>query len=140
MKQFEPKIMNVQNVLIADDDFDDIQFLTEAINNYKRSINVSYVTDGEQLIQKLLSGNRADVLILDLRMPCMDGKDCLCQIRDNASLNDLIVIIYTTTCLPEIEEECLSLGANYFVTKPCDIKDIMLFAEFIADGTFDSLK
>ena len=129
--------MIVQKVLVADDDFDDIELLKEVISEYSADIEISYVTDGVELMDKLEKDLLPDVLILDLNMPCKEGRACLSEIRLNEQWKDLIIIVYSTTDVPDIKNECLSLGANHFVTKPSQMIDLMKFAESLTKGTFD---
>jgi CheY-like chemotaxis protein len=129
--------MNVQTVLIADDDLDDIELLKEAIVEYSSTIEISYVTDGEQLMNKLLAGSIPDILILDLNMPCKEGKECLCEIKEYDHLKDLVIVVYSTIDMPALKEECLALGARHFVTKPYQMSGIMKLGEALTTGAFD---
>jgi CheY-like chemotaxis protein len=127
----------VQKVLIADDDLDDIELLKEAINECSADIAISYVTDGNQLMDTLLSTPLPDLLILDLNMPCKEGKECLSEIRANEHLKSLTIIVYSTSGTTSLQNECIALGANYFVTKPSQMSGIIKFVESIVKGSFD---
>jgi CheY-like chemotaxis protein len=128
--------MNVQQILIADDDLDDIELLTEGIVSCKPTIEISYVTDGQQLMTKLNEGFIPDILILDINMPCLDGKDCLTMIRATREFDDIIIVIYSLVEAPSAREECLSAGANYYVVKPTEIAEIIKFGGAISKGNF----
>ena len=129
--------MNIQKVLIADDDLDDIELLKETILEHSTTINISYVTDGVQLMDELLKSTIPDILILDLNMPCKEGKECISEIREMEDLKHLVIIVYSTTSTGGIKEECLSLGANFFVTKPTELVDLIKFSQAIIEGKFD---
>ena len=129
--------MNIQKVLIADDDLDDIELLKETILEHSTTINISYDTDGVQLMDELLKSTIPDILILDLKMPCKEGKECISEIRGTEDLKHLVIIVYSTTSTGGIKEECLSLGANFFVTKPTELVDLIKFSQAIIEGKFD---
>ena len=129
--------MNIQQIIIADDDLDDIEVFTEAIKNYNAEIKITYVTDGQKLIDRLNENTIPELIILDLNMPCVGGRDCLETIRSNSQYNNIIIVVHSTSINPEVKDECLFLGANYVVTKPNNYLGITKFAEAIVNGSFD---
>jgi len=129
--------MKVEHILIADDDVDDINLLTEAILEYSPKVTVTYVTNGVKLLDKLKSGYMPDVLILDLAMPLKDGKWSLKEIRNNIEWVNLIIIVYTTGYSERMQMECLKLGANYFITKPTTMVTMRNIAREICEATFE---
>lgn len=128
--------MEVKKILIADDDLDEVDLLTDAILQISPTTEISYVTDGVELMNKLLSGFMPDILILDLKMPCKDGKECLSEIRAHEHLNDLTVIMYSISGETTAKNSCIALGANYFVTKPSSIGEIRRFCQTVINRTF----
>ena len=132
--------MENRRVLIADDDLDDIELLTDAIFQYSASTVIDFVIDGQKLLDKLNSNYKFDILVLDLNMPCTDGKQCLSEIRANSTFDDITIIIYSTDSRLRIKEECLKLGADYFVSKPSDVTAMMTVAEAIGKGDFTILR
>lgn len=70
--------------------------------------------------------DRAYLLMLDIRMPKLDGVEVLRKMKADPSLRDIPIIMLTTTDDPREVETCYRLGCNFYVTKPVDFND---FAE-----------
>jgi DNA-binding response OmpR family regulator len=104
---------------IADDDEDDVFFFSEAIREVDESIDVLVARDGAEAMDMLMNSKTTIPLyiFLDLNMPKKSGKECLKEIRKEYRLNDVPVVIYTTSSSEQDKNELLSLGADYFITK-----------------------
>ena len=113
-----------RNVLIAEDDDDDFEIFSEAMQQLSITIIVSRAENGDILI-KLLSEKHPDMLFLDLNMPRMNGKQCLREIRNLQYLNGIPVVIYSTSSERRDMEETKALGAAAFITKPPGISELI---------------
>src|SRR5690606_926448 len=107
-------------VFIADDDADDVFFVRSAIDQLKSDIRVRHFLNGKQLINALCDPGeeQPDLVLLDLNMPILDGKETLRILRRNEALRELPVIILSTSNHSFERELCLGYGANNFITKP----------------------
>ena len=76
--------------------------------------------------EMVLDKNKSYLLLLDIRMPKMDGIEVLERIKGNDDLKNLPVIMLTTTDDPREVEKCYALGCNIYVTKPVNF---LKFAE-----------
>ena len=65
------------------------------------------------------------MVFLDLNMPGKNGFDVLEEIRKSDQNNEIPVVIYSTSSEAGIIERCRNLGANYFITKPVLMRDII---------------
>jgi len=107
----------IQHILLADDDRDHILLFQRVIKKLYPEIEVSSVTDGEQLIQ-FLHLNRTDLVFLDLNMPCKNGYECLQEIRRDILLRDLPIIVYSSSAhLSDIQRSFLH-NADFYLVKP----------------------
>lgn len=82
--------------------------------------------DGEQALE-ILENNQfslPDYIFLDLRMPKINGRQCLVQIKSDERLKHIPVIVYTTSKEVQETEEMQGLGAVHFITKPTDTEEI----------------
>ena len=106
-------------LLIAEDDADDRTFIKEALVNYPRPLTLTFVEDGDELLRYLAGdGPRPRLVLLDVNMPRKDGKQALREMRAEPSLKTLPVVAFTTSTSEDLKHEMLSLGANWFVSKP----------------------
>jgi CheY-like chemotaxis protein len=132
-------------ILIADDD-DGHAFLVE--DNLRRAgVNTTFLrfNDGQEVLDFLhgktttpaFQQDRPYLLLLDIRMPKVDGISALQQIKADAQLRKLPVIMLTTTDDPREIDRCHALGCNVYVHKPVSFES---FAHAIAElGKFVSL-
>jgi DNA-binding response OmpR family regulator len=114
------------NILLADDDYDDAFFFTEALKQSPRPINIITVKDGEQLMHYLNEHPEKlpFLIFLDLNMPRKNGLDCLREIKRNEKLKGLPVIIYSTSGEHEIISLLYKAGAQYYIQKPDDFSKL----------------
>ena len=110
------------NILLADDDIDDCMFFKIALNGLNQSTVLKTVNNGEQLMQLLGEENNElpNVLFLDLNMPRKNGFECLSEIKMNKRLENLPVIIFSTSLENEIVNLLYENGAQYFIRKPSE--------------------
>jgi len=107
------------NVLIVEDDSFNIHLISALLNKIA-DVEITATDDGKEAIGILESGEKAiDVVLLDLHMPKMDGRDVLTAIRQQSKYNNIPIIIISVDGLDE--DELLKLGADDFVLKPFDI-------------------
>ncbi len=112
--------MNTTNLLIVDDEE---QFLITAKKLMdKRGVNTFVSTNGFDAL-RLLKERRIDVVILDLKMPGIDGVDVLRKIKQNYP--EIEVILLTGHASVESAVEGLKLGAFDYLMKPSTIPDIL---------------
>ncbi|WP_121357684.1 response regulator [Flavisolibacter nicotianae] len=106
---------NVRSILIIDDDPDDYELVSEAIQEINPSIGVTYVNSCEQLLQH--RHQTFDLILLDINMPYHDGFFLLKSIREHG-YRDLPIIMYTNSLSPAHITKAYKEGANLFFSKP----------------------
>lgn len=113
-------------ILIADDDPDDRLLTKEALEENRLANDLHFVEDGEELIDYLRqqgkystsSAPKPGLILLDLNMPKLDGREALKILKEDKELRKIPVVVLTTS---EAEEDILKsydLGVNSFITKP----------------------
>lgn len=115
-------------ILICDDDEDDRMLTQQALVDAHISNELRFVEDGEQLLDYLYqrgafsgetgSAPRPGLILLDLNMPKLDGREALKRLKGDASLYDIPVVILSTSGLDEDVIRSYQLGVNSFITKP----------------------
>jgi len=111
---------------IADDDPDDRELFIEALRTLDPDCDCITATDGEEALQKLDNGlpQLPDFIFLDLNMPRVSGKECLAAIKKTNKLNQIPVIIYSTSAEKRDMDETIQSGAAYFLQKPNRFDDL----------------
>jgi CheY-like chemotaxis protein len=119
-------------ILMVDDDPDDHFLARDTLESLRLPVCFREAMDGEELLDYLFqrgrfaecgSAPKPDVILLDLSMPGMDGKEVLSRIRSLPGLREMPVIIFTTSVDLQDVTDCYRLGANSYVTKPASLDD-----------------
>ncbi|ADY30292.1 MULTISPECIES: response regulator [Cellulophaga] len=112
--------VDIMNIVLADDDSDDRLLFEEAIEEIDVKTNLSLFKDGKELIDYLVLPEAVlpEIVFLDLNMPVKNGMQCLKEIRNNDTLKDLCVAIYSTSSSEQDIEETFVNGANIYINKP----------------------
>ena len=102
--------------LLADDDRDDAELFSEALSTVNPSIKFHHVEDGQEVFQFLSTSKieKPDVIFLDLNMPAMSGWQCLAKLKNDTTLKNIPVIMYSTSSNPREKEIAIELGATGF--------------------------
>ncbi|RUT69296.1 response regulator [Flavobacterium cupreum] len=115
------------NLLLADDDEDDCAFFKEALEELLLPVSLVTVNDGVQLMDFLAdksAENLPDLLFLDLNMPRKNGFECLTEIKKIERLQNLAVIIFSTSLDMNIVDNVYEKGALYYIRKPGDFSKL----------------
>lgn len=129
-------------ILIADDDADDRMMIQEAFEDNDIGDTTAFVEDGEELLDYLrcknkyahLAGNRyPGLILLDLNMPRMDGREALREIKADPDLCRLPVVILTTSKAEEDIARTYGLGVSSFITKPLNFDDLFAIVKIVCD-------
>jgi CheY-like chemotaxis protein len=112
-------------ILLADDDEADRLLFKEAFEELKILSAVSFVHDGEQLLNYLSTTEALpQLLFLDINMPRKNGLECLIEIKNNPALKDILIAIYSTSSSENDIEEAFLSGANVYIHKPNDFNTL----------------
>ncbi|HTJ38131.1 MAG TPA: response regulator [Dactylosporangium sp.] len=119
-------------VLLVEDDPGDVLMTQEAFEEHKVRNKLNVVQDGEEALAYLrregrfADATRPDLILLDLNLPRIDGREVLQVIKEDQDLRRIPVVVLTTSQADEDILRSYSLHANAYVTKPVD------FDSFIA--------
>ena len=108
---------SVQHLVLADDDSDHGVLFKRILRELAPEIHFKQVYNGEELL-KFLYMYKTDLLFLDLRMPCKNGHECLDEIKSNPVLNDLPIIVYSSSCQISDIQKSFSHQADVYMVKP----------------------
>ena len=114
------------NILLVEDNADDAELTLRALARAKVRNQVWTVTDGVDAVA-FLRGEpphhdvpRPDLVLLDLNLPRLDGRDVLLRIREDPRLRDVAVVVLTAS--DQEQEHLAALAADAFLTKPVDLE------------------
>jgi CheY-like chemotaxis protein len=107
----------ITNILLAEDDIDDQNIFQIALQEIDSSIQTQFVSNGRELLT-LLQSYKPDLLFLDLDMPYKNGLESLIEIRNNPVLEELPVIVFSSTTKPSNIQTAYEMGAHLFFIKP----------------------
>jgi CheY-like chemotaxis protein len=113
-------------ILLVEDDDDHVFLIRRALADVEGvAVAIEVAGDGEQAIERLARsrfepGGRPQLVLLDLKMPRMDGLEVLRQLRADEAARGLPVVVLTSSERPEDREEAVALAASWFVCKPTD--------------------
>ncbi len=115
------------NVLLIEDDPADAMLVEEALIERGMTRTVSRVEDGVAALEFLRDTDnpRPDLIVLDLNMPRMSGRELLTILKDDADLSAIPVVVLTTSGAPDDIQNAYAQHANAYVTKPVNLDDFI---------------
>jgi two-component system response regulator len=137
---------SVFEVFLIEDNQADILLLQEALEEIELNINLHVVHDGEEAISFLQQVEpyrgavRPDLILLDLNLPKKNGFSVLEEIKQDAKLEQIPVIVLTTSQAQEDIDRCYRLCANCFITKPTDLEEFMEMVKSIGQYWLNTVK
>ena len=130
-------------VLYADDDSDDLELVQESFSLYSKNVEVITMRDGSQALSYLQRLSDEDpapcLIILDINMPVINGKDVLKKLRELTRFESVPVVLFTTSSLPQDEVFAKKYNAG-FVTKPLEVTQMEMITEVFIDHCADEIK
>ena len=124
-------------ILLVEDNLGDMRLTKEALKEGKVYNNLHWVKDGVEALEFLRrQGSYAespspDIILLDLNLPKMDGREVLSVIKNDEKLKHIPVVILTTSKAEEDVVRSYDLHANCYVTKPVDLEKFIFVVSSI---------
>ena len=123
-------------ILYVEDDLDDLFIVQEAFENYNDSIAVAHADNGFRALENLNRLYESDALpcliILDMNLPGMDGREILIRIRQSEKFKDIPVVVFTTSSNKADKDFAQKWGAD-FITKPLVYDELESLAKTFVD-------
>jgi two-component system, chemotaxis family, response regulator Rcp1 len=134
--------MRPVEILLVEDNPVDAMIIREAFNGARGRNNLHVTVDGEEAMDflhkqgKYCSAPSPQIILLDLNLPRKDGREILAQIKADASIRHIPVIVLTTSEDPEDIRRSYELQANCFITKPFEIENFTKAMECLGEFWF----
>ena len=122
-------------ILLVEDDIDDAEMTIHAMRKHNLANKLIHVTDGEEAMDFLLgrgtfTGRDVSLtprlILLDLKMPKMDGMEVLEMVKSNAATKKIPVVILTSSNEDPDVSRCYELGANGYIVKPVEFDSFIV--------------
>jgi CheY-like chemotaxis protein len=130
-------------VFYADDDLDDLELVKDAFAQYSENVEVITATDGSRALAYLNNLNHNDnlpcLIVLDINMPVINGKELLVRLKGMDLLQSIPVILFTTSSQPIDKNFAKRYNAG-FITKPIDVKQMAFIADQFIEHCSDEIK
>jgi CheY-like chemotaxis protein len=133
-------------ILLVEDNPGDVLLTQEAFSESKVLNNMHAVSDGVEALDFLYKRGayeeavRPDIILMDLNLPRMDGRQVIKQIKADETLKHIPVIVLTTSSAEEDVLKSYDLHANAYVTKPNDLDKFMDVVRTINDFWFSIVR
>ena len=136
-------------IVVADDDPDDRLLIEDAFKENKIGNKIEFVEDGEELLSYLRRRDRWEslakqplpgLILLDLNMPRMDGRECLEQVKADEKLKSIPIVILTTSEADRDVARSYELQANCYISKPVDLDQFIEVVAAIEQFWFSIVK
>lgn len=118
-------------ILLVEDNEADAELTREALEESGSRVRLDWVTDGEKAMAYLrgedaqAGGARPDLILLDLNMPRKDGREVLREVKEDARLAEIPVVILTTSTAEEDVLGSYRQHANAYLSKPITVDDLV---------------
>lgn len=131
-------------ILMADDDPEDVMLAQDALAESRLANALNVVADGEELLDYLYqrgkynerNAPRPGLILLDLNMPRLDGREALARIKSDQALRRIPVVVLTTSKAEEDVFRSYDLGANSYITKPVTFDSLVNVVRSLAEYWF----
>jgi CheY-like chemotaxis protein len=126
-------------ILLIEDNTGDARLAREALRDAKVRNNLSWVSDGAEALAYLRregrfeKAPRPDLILLDLNLPRIDGREVLSEIKADEKLKRIPVVILTTSQAEEDILRAYHLNANCYISKPVDLDQFIKVVKTIED-------
>jgi two-component system response regulator len=138
------------HILLAEDDPDDRLFTRRALSESRVATRLTTVENGEELLHYLRHDDNdkdqdgehppPDLILLDLNMPRMDGREALREMKSDPELRRIPVVVLTTSEADQDVLQSYDLGVNAFMTKPVSFNELAEAMDSLGAFWFDFVK
>jgi chemotaxis family two-component system response regulator Rcp1 len=131
-------------ILLVEDNLADVRLTIEALRDAKVTNALRVARDGVEAMEVLRTSvpkkDLPDLILLDLNLPKKDGREVLKEIKEDAALRQIPVVILTTSQAEQDIVRGYLLGANAFIVKPVDLEKFFTVVKSIANFWLEIVK
>ncbi|MDX3852784.1 response regulator [Streptomyces sp. AK02-01A] len=114
-------------IFLVEDDPADALLIKDALVERGMARTIAQATDGIAALEYLrdAANERPDLIVLDLNMPRMNGRELLAVLKDDPALGSIPVVVLTTSAAPDDIQDAYRQHANAYVTKPVNLDEFI---------------
>jgi len=126
-------------ILLVEDNPGDVRLTIEGLNEGKVRNNLHVARDGVEALEflrrqgRFADAVRPDLILLDLNLPRMDGREVLAEVKSDPDLKTIPVVVLTTSRAERDILNSYELQANCYITKPVDLEQFITVVRSIED-------
>jgi CheY-like chemotaxis protein len=133
-------------ILMADDDADDCLLVRDALQEIGLPHELRFVRNGEELLDYLRrrgeyanghAAPRPNLILVDLKMPRMDGREVLRALKSDQHLRRIPVVALTTSAAEDDVTACYDFGVNSYITKPVTFRRLVDIMAIVSKYWFE---
>ena len=133
--------MKTVKILLIEDSPSDVRLIREAVKEVSLSVQITVASDGVVAMEFLRATQRGqttrpDLILLDLNLPRKHGRDVLTEVKEDADLKQIPVLVMTSSKADEDVLQAYQLNANCYITKPGDLSGYVNVVRAIDDFWF----
>jgi two-component system, chemotaxis family, response regulator Rcp1 len=127
------------DILMVEDNAADVELTQYMVKKGKLFVNLHVAADGFEAMDflrregKFAEAPRPDLILLDLNLPGMDGRDVLAKVKSDPDLKAIPVVVLTTSQSETDIARCYQMGTNCFITKPVGMDQFAKVVNSIED-------
>ena len=120
-------------ILLVEDNPADVFLIKESLRTHGVEFEMKWLKDGEQALATIAQGEMEipDLIMLDLNLPRVDGRDVLTRVRATAAWAKIPVMVMTSSDSPQDRRETAELGATCYIKKPPTLDEFLAIGAVI---------
>ena len=122
-------ISRIPRLLVVEDYADDERLIKRALQRMGCDMDVEYVHDGEEAVERLCGSGSAlplpDLMLLDWKMPKMMGAEVLREVRNSPHCKGLVIVAFSSSDGEQDKLQCAALGGNAYFVKPIEYQPFL---------------
>jgi CheY-like chemotaxis protein len=133
------------HVLLVEDSEGDVILTQKSFARATPAVDLAHVENGEECMKylrqqgKYAGAQPPDLVLLDINMPVMDGREVLAEMQKDAALRQVAVVVLTTSSAARDVTEMYQLGCNSYITKPVDYTQFQKIIQNLATYWFTTV-